>query len=198
MRIVFIGPPGAGKGTQCRRLAQLLQIPHLSTGEMLRAAKRQPTALGRQIASFIDDGRLAPDYLVMRLLKKRLLQADVSSGYLLDGFPRTIPQAMQLDEFLAARGERLDVVLSLRCPSEVLLERLVRRSQVEDRLDDTPETIQQRLRVFKHQTAPLLDYYERQGNLRNVDGMQTPEQVFAEIRRSLRDVASSVDRESHR
>jgi adenylate kinase len=187
MRIVFIGPPGAGKGTQCKRLTQWLGIPHLSTGEMLRAT-RGDSALGRLVASYIDSGRLAPDYLVVRILTKRLLDPDCRSGCLFDGFPRTINQAQMLDEYLAVSKERLDLVLDLQVKQDELISRMVKRAEIEHREDDTAETITARLRVFYTQTAPLLDYYQGHGIVRPVDGMRLPEDVFNQIQGFVRDV----------
>ena len=133
MWIVFIGPPGAGKGTQCKRLVQRLGIPHLSTGEMLREAKAQDTALSRWIASYIDAGRLAPDHLVMRIVAQRLKAKDCASGALFDGFPRTTIQAQLLDDFLVEQGLRLNMALELRVDEGVLIERLLRRAESEGR-----------------------------------------------------------------
>ncbi len=181
MRIVFIGPPGAGKGTQCKRLAEFLGIPHLSTGEMLRSARKE-SALGRLVASYINVGRLAPDYLVMRIVKKRLTENDCKDGCLFDGFPRTIVQAQLLDEHLAAEGDSLGMVLDLAVQQEELISRMLGRAEIEHRADDTAETIAARLRVFYTQTAPLLDYYLGHGILERIDAMRSPDDVFEDIR----------------
>ncbi len=184
MRIVFIGPPGAGKGTQCKRLTEFLGIPHLSTGEMLRSA-RQESALGKLVASYINAGRLAPDYLVMRIVKKRLMNSDCLAGCLFDGFPRTIVQAQLLDEYLAANGDALDMVVSLSVQQEELISRMLKRAKLEHRADDTAETIAARLRVFYTQTAPLLDYYSGHGIMERIDAMRSPDEVFDEIRQRV-------------
>ena len=185
MRIVFIGPPGAGKGTQCKRLVERLGIPHLSTGEMLREAKAHDTALSRWIASYIDAGRLAPDHLVMRIVSQRLKSKDCVTGALFDGFPRTTIQAQLLDDFLVDQGLRLDMALELRVDEGILIDRLLKRAQSEGRIDDNRETIHERMRVYHSQTAPLVDYYAKQGKLRVIDGMQEPDAVFSLIEEYL-------------
>ena len=180
MRIVFIGPPGAGKGTQCNQLTERLHIPHLSTGDMLRETQNG-SALGRLVSGYIDGGRLAPDYLVIRIVTRRLKSDDCKVGCLFDGFPRTLPQAQMLDEHLAAKGEQVDLVLDLQAQQEALVDRLLKRAAIEHRVDDTAETISARLRVFDAQTAPLLGYYHDRGVVRRIDGMQSPEAVFNQI-----------------
>lgn len=182
MRIVFFGPPGAGKGTQCKRLVGLLGIPQLSTGEMLREVMRQDSALARWIAMHLDAGQLAPDHLVMRIVAQRLAQADCRAGCLFDGFPRTMVQAQLLDEYFASRDSMLDLVLDLQVAREELVKRLLKRAELEGRSDDNNETIKARLVVFETQTAPLLDYYQQRGLVATIDGMQSPDEVFKEIR----------------
>jgi adenylate kinase len=186
MRIVFIGPPGAGKGTQCKKLIDLLGIPHLSTGDMLRTVREQDTALGRLVGSYLDSGQLAPDHLVMRIVTLRLQKADCIPGVLFDGFPRTLIQAQLLDEYFEQHDQGLDLVLQLVVQESALIDRLVRRAAKEGRRDDTYETIQARLNVFNHQTMPLIDYYRKKNLLVPIDGMQDPETVFDAIQEELR------------
>ncbi|MCC6507634.1 MAG: adenylate kinase [Pirellulaceae bacterium] len=185
MRIVFIGPPGVGKGTQCKRLVEYLAIPHLSTGEMLREVKRQDTALSRWVSSYVDAGKLAPDHLVMRIVAQRLASPDCEAGCLFDGFPRTLVQAQLLDEHFTKVGRQLDLVLDLQAEEEELVTRILKRAQQEHRADDTYETIRARLHVFHTQTAPLLEYYQRKGLLCSIDGMQPPDLVFDKIKEAV-------------
>ena len=161
-------------------MTEYLGIPHLSTGDMLRAT-RGSSALGRLVSSYIDSGRLAPDYLVMRIVIKRLETPECENGCLFDGFPRTLNQAQQLDEYLLTRQQRLDHVIHLHVEQEELVARLLKRAEIEHRADDTADTISARLRIFHSQTAPLLDYYRNKGIVSRIDGMKSPDQVFASI-----------------
>jgi adenylate kinase len=183
MLIVFIGPPGSGKGTQAKRLLTHLGIPHLSTGEMLREAIRGNSALGRQAQQYMVQGKLVPDALVLELVREKLSEPAFRPGCLFDGFPRTIAQARALDEFLAERGTPLDMVLELKAEEEVLVERMLKRAREENRPDDTPQTIAHRMEVFRQQTAPLRDYYRTQGKLVNIHGLGTPDEVFERIKK---------------
>jgi adenylate kinase len=177
MRIVFIGPPGVGKGTQSERLVAHLNIAHLSTGDMLRQARQEQTDVGRQADVFMSSGKLVPDELVLELVGQRLDAPDCRRGYLLDGFPRTLVQAQALDQMLAKRATPLDLVLELTADSQELIKRLAARG----RDDDKPDVIRKRLEEYHRRTAPLTDYYRAAGLLERIDGQGTPEEVFARI-----------------
>lgn len=203
-RIVLLGPPGVGKGTQAARLSRELGIPHLSTGDLLRAAVAARTPLGKEAESHMAAGRLVPDPLVLRILKERLAAPDCSAGYILDGFPRNVPQATALESIAP-----LDAVLSLDLPEQVLIERLSGRrvcpacqsvyhlvtlpprvpgrcdkdgGALEQRPDDRPEAIATRLKVYHEQTAPLLAHYRQRGLVRPIDARGTPEEVYQRLR----------------
>jgi adenylate kinase len=181
MMLVLIGPPGSGKGTQCKRLLAHLAIPHLSTGELLREAKSQDSQLGRTAAQYMDQGKLVPDSLVLELVAERLTRPEFASGCLFDGFPRTLEQARSLDASLAARGTPLSHVVELKVDEQEVIGRLLKRAQIEGRADDNAETIRQRMQVYQRQTVPLLDYYRKQGVLVAVDATGTPDEVFGRI-----------------
>jgi adenylate kinase len=179
MRIVFVGPPGAGKGTQAQRLKDHLGLVHLSTGDILREAHRAGTDLGRKAAEFFQEGLLVPDDVVRDIVIERLASPDCASGCLFDGFPRTVAQAEALDNVLARQSMPLDLVIAIQIPDDDVFQRLARRG----RPDDKHDTVLERLRVYRRQTEPLLDYYRRQGILRTVDGHGTQDEVFDRIRK---------------
>ncbi len=181
MRIVFIGPPGAGKGTQAERLIETYKLAHLSTGDMLRAARDAQTDVGRKADEYMSGGKLVPDDIIVAIIRERLAEPDCGEGYLLDGFPRTTPQAEALDAMLAEQDTPLDVVLELQVPEEELFKRLAGRG----RADDKPEVIRQRLVAYRQQTEPLLDYYGKKGLLKSIDGLGTVEEIFARAKTIL-------------
>ena len=208
MKIVMLGAPGAGKGTQAKMIAAKYQIPHISTGDIFRANIKNGTELGKKAKSYMDQGLLVPDELTVDLVIDRLAQDDCKNGYILDGFPRTIPQAEALDAALAKLGEKMDYVIDVDVPDENIVSRMSGRRACTGcgatyhivynpskkgeccevcgeklilRDDDKPETVQKRLNVYHEQTQPLIDYYTKQSILRTVDGTQDMNDVFAEI-----------------
>lgn len=182
MFLLLFGAPGAGKGTQAQRLADFLEIPHLSTGDALRQARQDDTPLGRKAAEFIDAGQLVPDELVVGVVGEKLSQPDCTDGCLLDGFPRTLAQAQALGAHLQENSQQIDLVLELTAPEEELTLRMLQRACIEGRSDDTPETIAQRIEVYCNETMPVLDYYRQQGVVHSIDGTGTPTEVFERIR----------------
>ena len=177
MRIVFLGPPGSGKGTQSALLVRKLRIPHLSTGEMLRHALEEGTELGKLADTYMSRGELVPDAIVLGLIAARLDQPDCQAGCLFDGFPRTVQQAEALDQLLAERRQPLDLVLALDVDEQELFKRLTERG----RLDDRPEVIHERFKTYLAQTRPLFQYYADRKLLAAIDGTGTRDQVFARI-----------------
>jgi adenylate kinase len=171
MRIVFLGPPGSGKGTQAKLLAERLKVPAISTGDMLRAAVREGTPLGLQAKAVMEAGELVSDDLMIGLIRERISQPDARPGFLLDGFPRTVEQAVALDSLLKGNEKRLSTVVNLSVPEAVLIDRLAGRSGQENRSDDRRETVLERLRVYRQKTEPLIEFYRRRGLLTEVDGV---------------------------
>ena len=208
MRIIMLGAPGAGKGTQAKKIAEKYNIPHISTGDIFRANIKNGTELGVKAKSYMDQGLLVPDELVVDLVADRIQQDDAKAGYVLDGFPRTIPQAESLDAALAKMGEKIDYAIDVEVPDENIINRMSGRracvkcgatyhlqyakpkadgvcdvcgEQLILRDDDKPETVQKRLTVYHQQTQPLIDYYEKQNAVKEVDGTKDMEDVFADI-----------------
>ncbi len=181
MRMVLLGPPGAGKGTQGHRLHEQYGIPEISTGDILRAAVRDGTALGAEAKRYMDRGALVPDTVMIGIVRERLAQADARAGFILDGFPRTVAQAEALDRMLHESEQPLDYVMSIEVPNEELRQRLAGRREIEGRQDDTDEAIQHRLEVYFRDTAPLVEYYRQTDLLRTVSGVGTVDEIFERI-----------------
>ncbi|MDO5381131.1 MAG: adenylate kinase [Eubacteriales bacterium] len=208
MKIIMLGAPGAGKGTQAKRIAEKYAIPHISTGDIFRANIKNNTELGQKAKTYMDKGELVPDELVVDLIMDRFKEADCANGYVLDGFPRTIPQAEALDKALSANNESVDFAINVEVPDENIINRMSGRracvgcgatyhiqfnpTKVEGicdacgeklilRDDDKPETVKNRLSVYHDQTQPLIDYYSKKGILAEVDGTQSMEDVFNSI-----------------
>jgi adenylate kinase len=180
--MALLGPPGSGKGTQGAVLRECYRIPHVSSGDLLRAAVRDGTDLGRRAKAFMDAGKLVPDDLVLAMMRERLLQPDCRNGFLLDGFPRTRAQAQALTEMLAAANCPLQHVVSLAVSADEIASRLRGRREQEGRSDDTDDTVRQRMDVYADQTEPLLKYYRDHGVLREVDGQGPPDEISRRIR----------------
>jgi adenylate kinase len=184
-RLLLLGPPGAGKGTQAQRLVDRLGIPQISTGDMLRAAVAAASEVGRQAKAFMEAGKLVPDEVVIGVAEERLSQPDAKVGFILDGFPRTVAQAEALDRLLPALGVSLERCVALSVDTERLVERLLKRAEIEGRADDNEAAIRERMREYDAKTRPLLDYYRQRGVLREVDGVGTVEEVAERIEGAL-------------
>lgn len=184
-RLIFLGPPGAGKGTQAKILADICQIPHISTGDILRNAKAEGTPLGKKAQSYMDRGELVPDQLILDLIRERLSQPDAQAGWILDGFPRNVNQATFLDTLLQGINQTYNQVVNLEVPDEILVARMLGRGRKEGRADDTEEVISQRLKVYHQQTAPLIDYYSKRQHLVSIDGNRSLEEVTASLKQQV-------------
>lgn len=185
MRLVLLGAPGSGKGTQAARLREHLQVPHISTGDLLRAAVRAGTPLGLQAKAVMESGGLVSDEIVLGMLEERLTAGDTGNGFILDGYPRNLAQANALDTLLARLHQPVDVAVQLDVDTELLIERLAGRAQVEGRADDTPEAVRNRLKVYNEATAPVVEFYRQSGRLVHLDGVGTMDEVFGRILEAL-------------
>ena len=208
MKIIMLGAPGAGKGTQAINIAKEYHIPHVSTGDIFRANIKNETKLGMEAKSYMDAGKLVPDELTIGMLLSRISEPDCKDGYVLDGFPRTIPQAESLKDALSARGEKIDFAVDIEVPDENIMNRMTGRrscpkcgatyhvafnppkkenvcdecgSELVQRADDKPETVSSRLKVYHEQTQPLIEFYTKEGVLQRIDGTKSPKEVFAAI-----------------
>jgi adenylate kinase len=185
LNVLLFGPQGSGKGTQAKRISAEYGIPHVSTGDMFRAAIAKQTPFGQKVAPILESGELVPDDLTVGLVRERLSEPDAAPGFVLDGFPRNIAQAEALDELLAELGRPLTAVLEFRIPDEAAIQRLLGRAAEEGRPDDTPEAIQRRLEIYHRETAPLSDYYLTSGKLVGVHAERTVDEVWAEVQGAL-------------
>ncbi|MDQ5820653.1 MAG: adenylate kinase [Actinomycetota bacterium] len=190
MRILLLGPQGSGKGTQAERIARTYGIPHIATGDMLRAAMAAGTELGRRVKPIYDAGELVPDDLMIELIRERLSEPDAEEGLVLDGFPRTPEQAEALDDMLLEIGRPLDVVFDLQIDEPTAVERLLGRARDEGRTDDTPEAIATRLELFRKKTLPVIEHYRAQGKVVGIHAAGTVNEVFNEIQETLEQVAA--------
>jgi adenylate kinase len=188
LNVLLLGPQGAGKGTQAARIAAEYDIPHIASGEILRAEMDAGTELGTRVRDVIDRGDLVSDDLMIELIRNRLEQPDTEAGFVLDGFPRTLVQAEALDSILSDIGRSFSVVFALQIPDEVAFERLRLRAQLEGRADDTDEAIQRRLDIYHQETEPLIEYYRTRGRLVPIHGERSENEVFAELQSALEQV----------
>jgi adenylate kinase len=189
LNVLLLGPQGAGKGTQGKLIAAEYGVPHIATGDMLRAAMADGTELGRRVKPIYDAGDLVPDEIMIALIRERLAADDAAGGFVLDGFPRTTPQADALDAMLEEIERPLTVVFEFQLSEQVAIERLLGRAQQEGRPDDTPEAIRKRLDLYREQTEPLVEYYRARGILVGIPAEPPVAEVFAEIQRALEQAA---------
>ena len=186
MKLLIMGPPGVGKGTQANRIKSKLNIAHLSTGDILRAEIEKKTDTGVQAKLYMDAGKLVSDQVLLDIIQDRIKNPDCDGGYLLDGFPRTLPQAVGLEKIMESIKHTLDMVISLTADENELVERLIKRGEESGRSDDTPEVIRDRQKIYWEQTAPLLDFYNNKGLLKNIDGVGTINEITKRILKVLK------------
>ena len=191
LNVLLLGPQGAGKGTQAKRISAEYGIPHIASGEILRAEMDAGTELGKRVKDIYDRGDLVSDDLIIELIRNRLEQPDTEAGFVLDGFPRTTVQAEALDSMFNDIGRNFSVTFALQIPDEVAFDRLRRRAEVEGRADDTDEAIQRRLDNYHRETEPLIEYYRTRGNLVTIHGNRSENEVFSEIQRALEQVPAA-------
>ena len=181
MRLVLLGAPGSGKGTQAARLKEHLQVPHISTGDLLRAEVAAGSPLGLQAREVMARGELVSDDILLGMLKDRFSRDDTRAGFILDGYPRNLAQAAALDELLADLGQKFDAAVQLTVDNELIIDRLAGRAKAEGRADDNPESVRKRLEVYDQQTAPVIEFYRQHGQLTIVDGVGGLDEVFNRI-----------------
>jgi adenylate kinase len=191
MRLIILGPPGAGKGTQASKIATTFGIPAISTGDIFRANIKNETPLGLQVKEVLASGGYVTDEITNAVVRDRLFEDDAEQGFLLDGFPRTAAQVETLDAILAEHGHALEAVLELTVDDEAVVQRLLKRAEIEGREDDTEEVIRERQAIYRRETAPLTDVYSARGLLVQVDGMGSVDEVFGRISTALEGVAGS-------
>lgn len=190
MKIIFLGPPGAGKGTQAKLAAEKFELAHISTGDMLRASVEAETVLGRRVKQIMESGQLVPDDVMVSLIAERVQEADCAKGFILDGFPRTVSQAHSLDAMLEVREHSLDAALYFDVPPEEVLNRLDQRRSAEGRSDDGAKTQRERLRVYEEQTMPVIEYYNETGLLRKINGLGTVDEIQSRVQSALKSVST--------
>jgi adenylate kinase len=191
VNLLVLGPQGAGKGTQAKRISSNYEVPHIATGDMFRAAIAAGTPLGRQVAPLLADGILVPDELTVSLIRERLSEDDTGAGFVLDGFPRNLTQARELDEMLREIGRELDAILFFDVPDSVSMERALRRAAIENRSDDTREVIARRLVTYHTETEAVVEHYRTTGKLVPIHAARSVEEVWREVEASLRQVEAS-------
>lgn len=181
MRLVLLGAPGSGKGTQAARLKEHLQVPHISTGDLLRAEVKAGSKLGLEAKEVMARGELVSDAILLGMLEDRFSRPDTAGGFILDGYPRNLAQADALDSLLQRIGQPMDYAVQLEVPTELLVERIAGRAKAEGRADDSPESVRTRLRVYDEQTAPVIEFYRQHGQLNVIDGVGELDEVFTRI-----------------